>query len=373
MPNPITLTLPRDALLPVLARTTSVIAGRTTIPILSNLLMQVEDGVLHLTGTDLDISIQASVDAVTHGLEGRITAPGGMLHDIVRKLPKGADVSLHHEGSRLIVKAGRSRFTLYALPAEDFPEVPEPEAPHRFTLPRKTLEALLARVNFAVSAEGTRYYLNGIFWHVLDGDLVSVATDGYRLALMRTPAPEGAEGMPGIIIPRKTVGELLKLMKAEREETVGIEISLAKARFEFGRMHLVSKLIDGTFPEYQRVIPQRNDKVATAGREDLIRAADRVSTISSERGRGIRLSFTGEALELSVTNPDAGSSSEEVEIRFSGPDMEIGFNAKYLADALGALEGDVAKIALADSGSPALITGTLAKEPFLTVLMPMRV
>lgn len=372
MSSPITLTLERDALLPVLARTTSVVESRTTIPILAHLLMRAEGEALHLTGTDLDISVASQVAARVDGLATSFTAPAGMLHDIVKKLPEGAQVTLTHDGSQLIVKAGRSRFTLSTLTADYFPEVPEPEFAHRFTLPRKTLEALLARVNFAISTEETRYYLNGAFWHVLDGRLASVATDGHRLALLRVPAPEGAEGMPGIIIPRKSVGEVLKLLKTAKEETVEVEICSTKARFQIGSTRLVSKLIDGTFPDYQRVIPQRNDKVATAEREDLLRAADRVSTISSERGRAVKLRFTGESLELSVTNPDAGSSSEEVEIRFSGTDMEIGFNARYLEDALDAIEGDVAKITLADSGSPALITSAV-EDSFLTVLMPMRV
>lgn len=372
MSIPINIALSRDALLPVLARAASVIEARSTIPILSNLLMSVEHGALRLIGTDLGISIETSVDAETHGLEGRITAPGGLLHDIVKKLPEGARINLAHQDSQIIVKSGRSRFTLSTLPAEDFPEVPEPEASHRFTLPRKTLEALLARVNFAISTEETRYYLNGAFWHVLDGKLTSVATDGHRLARQSAPAPEGAEGMPGIIIPRKTLAEVLKLLKGAKEETVEVEICPAKARFEIGRTRLASKLIDGTFPEYQRVIPQRNDRVAEARREDILRAADRVSTISSERGRAVKLRFTEGALQLSVTNPDAGSSSDEVEIEFSGNEIEMGFNARYLADALGAIEGDIAKISLADAGSPALITSA-AEDAFLTVLMPMRV
>ena len=370
---PTILTVQRDALLPVLERAAGVIASRTSIDILQHLRLRAEGESLHITGTDLEITVEASLPAQIEGAPLAFTAPGGMLHDIVKKLAEGAAVRIEAErGGQMVVKAGRSRFTLHTLSAEDFPDLPEREILHRFTLPRKTIEVLLARVAFAASTDEARYYLNGVFWHVEDGNLVSVATDGHRLALMRAPAPEGASGMPGTIIPRDTAGEILKLLKGSKEDEVAIGVSPFAITLAIGATRLTSKLIDGTFPDYQRVIPRRNDKVANAERDDLLRAADRVSTISSERARAVRLRFSEDALELAVTNPDAGSSSDEVEIDYAGTPVEIGFNARYFADALGAIEGDVVKIALFDAGSPVLITSA-AEDRFLTVLMPMRV
>jgi DNA polymerase-3 subunit beta len=202
--------------------------------------------------------------------------------------------------------------------------------------------------------------------------LRAVATDGHRLARVEIPLPEGAVGMPDIIIPRDAVGEILKLLKGSKEDEVAIGVSPFAITLAIGTTRLTSKLVDGTFPDYQRAIPRRNDKVANAERDDLLRAADRVSTISSERGRAVRLRFSEDALELAVTNPDAGSSSDEVEIDYAGTPVEIGFNARYLLDALGAIEGDVVKIALFDAGSPALITSAV-EDRFLIALMPMRV
>ncbi|MCA3648956.1 MAG: DNA polymerase III subunit beta, partial [Methylobacterium sp.] len=224
---------------------------------------------------------------------------------------------------------------------------------------------------FAISTEETRYYLNGIYLHVIDGKLRAVATDGHRLALADVAAPAGASGMPGVIVPRKTVSELLKLV-SEASEAVTVELSSVKIRVSTGAVVLTSKLIDGTFPDYQRVIPQRNDKLMIVERDEFARSVDRVSTISSERGRAVKFALGDGKLTLSVHNPDAGQATEELLVDYEASPLEIGFNARYLLDIVSQLEGDTALVKLFDSGSPTLIQDREGAAS-LYVLMPMRV
>jgi DNA polymerase-3 subunit beta len=369
------VTLPRAALSPALAALSRVVERRNTIPVLSNILLRAEAGRLTLRATDLDIEAQTSLPCEIE-TEGAVTVPAHTLTDIIRKLPAEAQVTLQQEGeAKMTVRSGRSRFSMNTLPESDFPNITTGEMSHRFALPAKTLAEMIASVEFAISTEETRYYLNGIHLHALDvaGEmkLRAVATDGHRLSRLELPAPEGAAGMPNVIVPRKTVGELARMAK-EHDGEVVLELSTTKIRATLGETTLTSKLIDGTYPDYQRVIPAGNDKLATLDREEFQRAIDRVATISSERGRAVKLALSETGLALSVTNPDAGEAREETSPDYDGPSIEIGFNARYLLDVLGVLGGDSVQMKLADPGSPAIFQKRDG-DPLLVVLMPMRV
>ncbi len=370
------VTVERAALLRSLGHVHRVVERRTTIPILSNVLLRARDGGLQLKATDLDIEVTETIPAeVTTA--GSTTVPAHVIYDIVRKLPEGAQVSLEiaGDGGQMQIRSGRSRFMLQALPEGDFPDLAAGDLPHRFALPAGDLKRLIDKTQFAISTEETRYYLNGIFFHTLDAGngpvLRAVATDGHRLARVEMPAPQGAQGMPGVIVPRKAVAEIQKLVE-NGEEAIDIELSSAKVRLTFGGVVLTSKLIDGTFPDYQRVIPQGNDKQLVVERADFAKAVDRVSTISSERGRAVKLALNEGRLTLSVNNPDSGSATEEIEVDYDAPALDIGFNARYLLDITSQLDGDTALFKLADPGSPTLIQDRDG-APALYVLMPMRV
>jgi DNA polymerase-3 subunit beta len=285
-------------------------------------------------------------------------------------------VTIEAVGDRasLAIRAGRSRFTLQTLPESDFPDLAAGDMTHRFTLAGGDAKTLIEKTQFAISTEETRYYLNGIYLHYVDGKsptLRAVATDGHRLAQFELPAPAGANGMPGIIVPRKTVGELQRLIEDSAAELT-IELSINKIRFTMGEIVLTSKLIDGTFPDYGRVIPLGNDKLLTVDKADFEAAVDRVSTVSSERGRAVKLSLANGKLTLSVTNPDSGSATEEIEVDYQGDPLDIGFNSRYLLDIAAQIGGENAVLKLADPGSPTLIQDREA-EGALYVLMPMRV
>jgi len=368
-------TVERSHLLRSLSHVHRVVERRTTIPILSNVLLRAGDGKLTLKATDLDLEITETVPAEI-GQPGATTVPAHILHDIVRKLPDGAEVSLDTgDGSQLALKSGRSRFTLQVLPESDFPDLTTGEFPTRFTLPAAAIKKLIDRTEFAISTEETRYYLNGIYLHIVTVDekpmLRAVATDGHRLAQSQLDAPAGSESMPGVIVPRKAVGELQKLVESP-DASVDVEISDTKIRVTIGDVVLTSKLIDGTFPDYVRVIPQGNDKVLKVDRGAFADAVDRVSTISSERGRAVKMALTDGRMTLSVNNPDSGSAVEELGVDYPADDMEIGFNARYLLDVAGQLETGTAEFRFADPGSPTLILDDGAADA-LYVLMPMRV
>ena len=300
-----------------------------------------------------------------------------MIYDIVRKLPEGAQVVLDSSGDRasLTIRAGKSRFSLQTLPESDFPDLAAGEMTHKFTLTAKDLKRLIDKTQFAISTEETRYYLNGIYLHVAGSGkaqkLRAVATDGHRLAQVELDAPKGAEGMPGIIVPRKTVGEVQRLIE-DLDAEVAIELSQTKIRFSIGDVVLTSKLIDGTFPDYGRVIPAGNDKTLVVDKPEFEAAVDRVSTVSSERGRAVKLALSAGKLVLTVTNPDSGSATEELEVEYDADPLDIGFNSRYLLDIASQIEGEVAVLKLADPGSPTLIQDKDFGNA-LYVLMPMRV
>lgn len=370
------LTIERGELLRALSHVTSVVERRTTIPILSNVMLSASGRSLRFKATDLEREVIETVPADV-AEPGALTVPAHMLHDIVRKLPDGAEVEIVRdaEKGRLTLRAGSSRFALQTLPAEDFPDLAVGEMTHEFEVAASEIKRLIDKTKFAISTEETRYYLNGIYLHTAETagapTLRAVATDGHRLAQVELPRPDGAAGMPGVIIPRKTVHELHRLIE-DPNAMVRIGVSAAKVRFEIGTVMLTSKLIDGSFPDYGRVIPQGNDKAMTVSNSEFMSAVDRVSTIASERGRAVKLAIANDTLTLSVNNPEGGSATEELGIGYGSAPLEIGFNARYLLDIAGQLEGSEAKFMLADPGSPTMVKDT-ADDSALYVLMPMRV
>ncbi|MCT8972098.1 DNA polymerase III subunit beta [Microbaculum marinisediminis] len=370
------VTLERAAFLKSLGHVHRVVERRNTIPILSNVLIRGDGAALQLKATDLDIEVVETA-AADVSQAGATTVPAHVVYDIVRKLPDGAQVALESgpDSSTIVLSAGHARFSLQTLPESDFPDITAGDFSHRFVVPASALKRLIDKTQFAISQEETRYYLNGIYLHTVDDGeglmLRAVATDGHRLARVQTEAPDGSDGMPGIIVPRKTVQELQRLLE-DPEETVGIELSANKIRFTIGQIVLTSKLIDGTFPDYGRVIPTGNDKIMKVDRESFARAVDLVSTVSSERGRAVKLAIGDERLVLTVNNPDSGSATEEISVGYSADAIEIGFNARYLLDITSQLESGEARFELADPGSPTLICDEDDRSS-LYVLMPMRV
>jgi DNA polymerase-3 subunit beta len=372
-------TIERAKLLRSLSHVQSVVERRNTIPILSNVLIEASaDGLVRIMATDLDLQVVESLDAASVETAGAITVSAHLLFDIARKLPDGSQVSLETADNRMTVKAGRSRFQLPTLPRDDFPVIVEGDLPTSFEIPAKTLAELIDRTRFAISTEETRYYLNGIFLHVSEEDrpvLKAAATDGHRLARFTLTRPEGAEGMPDVIIPRKAVGELRKLLEEALDSSVLVDLSASKIRFTLageGGVVLTSKLIDGTFPDYSRVIPTGNDKLLKLDPKSFYEGVDRVATIATERTRAVKMALDNDKVTLSVTSPDNGTAAEEVPADYRSDPLEIGFNANYLKDILGQIDGDTVELHLADPGAPTLIRQD-DKSPALYVLMPMRV
>ncbi|MDX2288210.1 MAG: DNA polymerase III subunit beta [Hyphomicrobiaceae bacterium] len=370
------LVIERSELLRALGHVTSVVERRTTIPILSNVLLKAAGDTLSFKATDLEREVVEDTEAkvTTPGL---LTVPAHMLHDIVRKLPDGAEVELMRaaDGERLTLTSGQSRFALQTIGAEDFPDITIGDLPFSFEIAAADLKRLIEKSRFAISTEETRYYLNGIYLHTATSDagptLRVVATDGHRLAQVELPLPDGAQGMPGVIVPRKTVHEVHRLLEASGG-SVTISVSEAKIRFEIGTVTLTSKLIDGTFPDYGRVIPRGNDKEMKVANAEFMSAVDRVSTIASERGRAVKLNISEGKLVLSVNNPEGGSATEELGVDYASTPLEVGFNARYLLDIAGQLQGSDARFLLSDPGSPAMVRDS-SDGGALYVVMPMRV
>ena len=366
----------RAALLKALSHVQSVVERRNTIPILSNVLISAQDDGVRFTATDLDIEIAESAPAVVERA-GSTSAPAHTLYEFVRRLPDGAQIKLDLAGDdpRLLVWAGKARLQVPILPPADFPLMPVDGMQTRFETNPQELARLIDKTRFAISTEETRYYLNGIYFHtVANGGgamLRGVATDGYRLALADAPAPEGAQGMPGVIVPRKTIAELRRLLDGSKGE-VEVAVSEQKIRFALEDAVLTSKLIDGSFPEYARIIPKANNRIMKIGNKEFAAAVDRVSTVSAERSRSVKMALEGDRLTLTVNNPDAGLATEDLAADYASDPLEIGFNAKYLLDVAGQIQGEEAQFEFADSGSPTLVRDG-ADEHALFVLMPLRV
>lgn len=367
------LVIDRAALLRALGHIQSVVEKRGTIPILSNVKLAAEGGKLSLTATDMDIAVVETIDANVADA-GATTVQAHTLYEIIRKLPDGLEVEIAEEGGKVAVRAGQSDFALASLSVEDFPVMAEGDFSHSFTVNTAECAALIDKTRFAISTEETRYYLNGIYLHVAgekDKVLRAVATDGHRLARVEVALPSGADSMPGVIIPRKTIAELKKLLEGEVGE-VQISVSTSKIRFLCGNAVLVSKLIDGNFPDYDRVIPAGNDKIMEVDGKQFSNAVDRVSVIASDKSRGVKLQLEKGKLTLSANSPENGTASEVLEVNYGADPMEIGFNSRYLLEMMAQIEGDSAQFVLADSSSPAVVRDS-ADIGALYVVMPMRV
>jgi DNA polymerase III subunit beta len=370
------LAIERAALLKSLGHVQSVVERRTTIPILSNVKLEAGDGTLGLSATDLDLAVVEETEAEV-SRPGATTAPAHTLYDVVRKLPEGARVAIERSaGGELTLRSGRATFDLPCLPADEFPSMGDEGLEHSFALAAHELRKLIDRTRFAISTEETRYYLNGIFLHTRDdghGCLRSVATDGHRLARFETALPDGAAGMPPVIVPRKTIGEVRKLIDdLEGDAPVEIGLSPSRIRFRIGSAVLRSRLIDGTFPDYERVIPTGNDKLLVAPTKELSAVIDRVATISTDRSRAIKLALADGRLTLSAISPEAGRAVEELDVSYPSEPLEIGFNARYMLDMSAQIEGDEIEVAIADAASPMLVRDPKDSST-LYVLMPMRV
>lgn len=370
------VTVERAALLKSLSHVHRVVERRNTIPILANVLVRAEADKLAFKATDLDLEVVETIAAEV-ATAGVTTVPAHMFYEIVRKLPEGAQVVLEAGGERAMmsIRAGRSHFSVQTLPESDFPNLAAGDLTHRFVVPAAGLKRLIDKTQFAISTEETRYYLNGIYLHAVGSGkaqmLRAVATDGHRLAQYELTAPPGTEGMPGAIVPRKTVGEVQRLIE-DSEGEIAVELSQSKVRFTFADVVLTSKLIDGTFPDYSRVIPLGNDKVLEVDKRDFEQAIDRVSTVASERGRAVKLALSPGHLVLSVTNPDSGSATEELDVGYDADPIDIGFNSRYLLEIVAQIDGETAALKLADPGSPTLLADKDTRGA-LYVLMPMRV
>jgi DNA polymerase-3 subunit beta len=366
----------RAALLKAVSQAQSVVERRNTIPILANVLIEAEGGDVSFRATDLDIEV---VDKAPAQVEraGSTTVAATTLHEIVRKLPDGALVSLTADNAagRLTVEAGRSNFSLATLPKEDFPVMASSEYASNFTANAAVLRRLFDKSKFAISTEETRYYLNGVYMHIAEGDggkkLRCVATDGHRLARIDAEMPADAADMPGVIVPRKTVGELRKLLEDD-EMMIAVSVSETKVRFATPQITLTSKVIDGTFPDYTRVIPQGNTRKLEVDAADFARAVDRVATVSSERSRAVKLQLEEDRLTLSVNAPDSGAAEEELAVAYSDERLEIGFNAKYLLEIASQVDRENAVFMFNSSGDPTLMReGNDTSAVY--VVMPMRV
>jgi DNA polymerase-3 subunit beta len=370
------MSIERGTLLRALAQAQSVVERRNTIPILANVLIEAEGEQVSFRATDLDIEV---VDRTKAQVEraGATTVNAVTFHDIVRKLPDGALVKLTDDGAsgRLEVEAGRAHFTLATLPKEDFPVMAATDYSANFSAEAPVLRRLFDKSKFAISTEETRYYLNGVYMHVSEGEegpvLRCVATDGHRLARVDAPLPEGAEGMPGVIVPRKTVGELRKLVEDD-ETQIAVSVSETKVRFATPEITLTSKVIDGTFPDYTRVIPMNNPRRMEVDASEFAKAVDRVATVSSERSRAVKLALDEDRLVLSVNAPDAGAAEEELAVAYGDEKLEIGFNAKYLLEIASQVDRENAVFMFNSSGDPTLMREG-SDTSALYVVMPMRV
>jgi DNA polymerase-3 subunit beta len=361
----------RADLLKAMSRVYRVVERRSTIPILGNVHLSIDGTMLVLRTTDLDIEVRDDSPTKLVHSEGACTVSAHMLYDIVKRLPEKAGVKILMDDKTLRIEAGKAKFVLNTIPAEDFPKMDMPQTNVSFVLPSAVLKDMVDRTHFAISTEETRYYLNGIYFHVDNEKMHAVATDGHRLAHTTIDLPEGSEGMPGIIIPRKTVTELQKLL-AETDQEATVEVSDTKIRITVGRFVMLSKLIDGTFPDYERVIPKLNDKVLVVGHTAFEKAIDRVSTMGSDRGRAMKLSLQKGNVFLDVSNPDSGTAKDEVDGEYESEPLEIGFNSRYLLDILGQMDTDAVEGAFADPASPALFRDK-GNVDTVYVLMPMRV
>lgn len=366
------LTIEKTAFQKALSHAHSVVERRTALPILSHILLQAEGMNVKLTSTDLELSIVETVSATIQD-PGKTTVAAHLLYEIVRKFRDGSQIQLYHnkDTHQLEVSSGKSEFRLPCLPAEDFPVINKGDLPHTFKISAKTFRTMIERTRIAMSTEETRYFLNGIYLHTEDKEMRAVATDGHRLARYAFEAPAGSEGMPGVIVSRKTVNELYKVL-ADTQEDIQVSVSENQIAFNIHNAVITSRLIDGKFPNYVDAIPFKNDQMMHFKVKTFSQAVDRVATISSDRFSEIKLKLEQNKIQLSAANEDSGRAEEELEVDYDGRNIDIGFNSRYLIDVAQQIDTDEAQIAFSDGNSPIIIRPT-AGDDSLFVLMPLRV
>lgn len=362
-------TTTRDALLRPLQVVSGAVERRHTLPILSNVLIRSNDNELSVTGTDLEVELVAKV-TLDAGVPGEVTVPARKLLDIVRSLPEGNDVKLEANGDKVVIRSGRSKFTLSSLPASEFPDIDEWEAEVSFDLARGDLKHLMERTHFSMANQDVRYYLNGMLFEVNDNQLRTVATDGHRLAMSGIELEQSGLPQRQVIVPRKGITELMRLLESD-DQPVQVSIGQNHIRVRTDGMTFTSKLLDGRFPDYRRVLPQGGDKVVVADRDVLRSACSRASILSNEKFRGVRVNLVAGELALTANNPEQEQAEEVIEVEYQGEALEVGFNVTYVLDVLNAIPGEQVKFTLTDSNSSALVEDN-ADDSALYVVMPMR-
>ena len=360
----------RDALLKPLNLVAGVVERRQTLPILANVLLVLDGDRLSLTGTDLEVELVGRVQLTAAGDAGEVTVPARKLVDICKSLPEGSDIDFSLSDGKVTVKSGRSRFTLSTLPAREFPNVEDSMGTHQFSLKQGQLKRLIDRTGFAMAQQDVRYYLNGMLWELADKRLRVVATDGHRLALCTLPEPVDVNGDTQVILPRKGVLELARLLLDEDAE-IAVVIGSNHIRATTHDFTFTSKLVDGKFPDYQRVLPRSTNKTVLGSRLELRQAFTRTAILSNEKYRGVRLKLTDNNLDIVANNPEQEEAEEVVPVDYQGDSLEIGFNVSYLLDVLGVLSGETVKLSLADPNSSALLEESDEGDS-VYVVMPMR-
>ena len=359
----------REQLLKPLQQVASVVERRQTLPVLSNVLLEVSGGQLALTGTDLELELVARLPLGADAQDGETTVPARKLVDICKSLPAEADIKIECDGERLLLKSGRSRFTLSTLPANEFPNLEEETEGTAFSIPPATLRQLIDRTAFSMAQQDVRYYLNGMLFELGDNKLRTVATDGHRLALCDAEV-EGLKEKAQVILPRKGVMELSRLL-GDAAGDVQVTVGKNHVRILAGEITFTSKLVDGKFPEYDRVVPKNSQRLINADREMLKQALGRVAILSNEKYRGIRIQLADGSLSIQANNPEQEEAEEEVSVDYSGGELEIGFNVSYLLDVMNTLQGEGVEISLGDSNSSALMADPEWRN-VIYVVMPMR-
>ena len=361
----------RDALLKPLNLVAGVVERRQTLPILANVLMVLDGDRLSLTGTDLEVELVGRVNLAQAGdSSGEVTVPARKLVDICKSLPEGCDIDFSAEESKVIVRSGRSRFSLSTLPARDFPNIEDSIGTHQFVVKQAQLKRLIERTSFAMAQQDVRYYLNGMLWELSPSQLRVVATDGHRLALCTLPTELQVEGEVQVILPRKGVLELSRLLQEDGGD-ISVILGSNHLRATTDEFTFTSKLVDGKFPEYERVLPRSPDKIILGPRNELRQAFARAAILSNEKYRGVRLLLADGVLQILANNPEQEEAEEVVSVDYQGESLEIGFNVSYLLDVLGVLEGEQVKLSLSDPNGSALLEESTDGDS-LYVVMPMR-
>ncbi len=360
----------RDALLKPLNLVAGVVERRQTLPILANVLLVLEGDRLSLTGTDLEVELVGRLQLATPGTDGEVTVPARKLVDICKSLPEGGDIEISVVDGKATVRSGRSRFTLSTLPAREFPNMEDSVGTHQFAIKQGELRRLIERTAFAMAQQDVRYYLNGMLWEIKAGRVRVVATDGHRLALCTLPFELAGTPDMQVIMPRKGVLELSRLLLVE-DQDIGIALSGNHVRATTDEFTFTSKLVDGKFPDYERVLPRAADKIVLGSRLALRQAFTRTAILSNEKYRGVRLKLSDNTLDIVANNPEQEQAEELVSVDYQGSGLEIGFNVSYLLDVLGVLSGEQVKLSLSDPNSSALLEESEDGDS-VYVVMPMR-